>query len=58
MTGVLLLLVISAASLLWLGAALGGIWARSALQCHVAFGVFMVATAAFSHRPWITGVQI
>ena len=28
-------------------------WAKGAYWCHIAFGVFMVGTAAFSHRPWL-----
>lgn len=42
-------------AVLWLAAALRTIWARLASWMHVAFGVLMTATAAFSHRPWIAG---
>jgi hypothetical protein len=31
-------------------------WGRWGILFHGAFGVFMVATAAFSHRPWELGV--
>jgi Protein of unknown function (DUF998) len=40
----------------WLAVALKRVWARAALWLHRAFGVFMIATAAFSHRPWVPGV--
>jgi hypothetical protein len=33
-----------------------GTWSRLAVWLHSIFGVCMIATAAFSHRPWIDGV--
>ena len=39
----------------WLAAALKRVGARVALWLHMAFGVFMIATAAFSHRSWVPG---
>jgi hypothetical protein len=41
----------------WLAVALKRMWARVALWLHVAFGVFMIATAAFSHRSWVPGAH-
>ncbi len=41
----------------WLAGALKRVWARAALWLHAAFGVLMIATAAFSHRPWAPDVQ-
>ena len=41
----------------WLAVALKRAWARGALWLHMAFGVFMIATAAFSHRSWVVGAQ-
>ncbi len=40
-------------AVLWLAATLRSVWARGANWLHAAFGVFMIATAAFSHRPWV-----
>ena len=31
-------------------------WGRAAFWSHVAFAVLMLATAAFSHKPWLPGV--
>jgi hypothetical protein len=42
-------------AVLWLAAASRNSWARAAHWLHVAFGVLMIATAAFSHRPWVAG---
>ncbi len=39
-------------AVLWLVVSLRSVWARGANWLHAAFGVLMVATAAFSHRPW------
>ena len=44
-------------SVLWLAGATRTRWARGTYWCHLAFGVFMVATAAFSHRPWLPDVS-
>jgi hypothetical protein len=44
-------------AVLWLAAALREVWARAALWFHAAFGVFMVATATFSHRHWVVGAH-
>lgn len=43
-------------AVLWLSTALRRRWARSAYWCHLAFGLFMISTAAFSHQPWIENV--
>jgi hypothetical protein len=40
----------------WLAGAASGTWARAATWMHLAFGVLMISTAAFSHRPFIPGV--
>lgn len=40
----------------WLANTLDTVWARGAVWLHTSFGVFMVATAAFSHQPWIAGI--
>ncbi len=40
-------------AVLWLTNTQRSRWARGAYWCHMAFGVFMISTAAFSHRPWI-----
>jgi len=34
-----------------------GVWSRSAVFLHTVFGICMTAAAAFSHRPWISGVD-
>jgi len=39
-------------AVLWLALSLRSSWARGAYWMHIAFGVFMISTAAFSHRPW------
>lgn len=31
-------------------------WARGAYWLHLAFAIFMIATVAFSHKPWVEGV--
>jgi hypothetical protein len=41
---------------LWLAETLIDNWAHAATLVHVAFGVLMIGTAAFSHRPFIPGV--
>jgi len=43
-------------AVLWLAIAAAKEWARGAVWMHLAFGVFMLSTAAFSHRPFIEGV--
>ena len=43
-------------AVLWLSISLRAIWARGAYWMHLAFGIFMVSTAAFSHRPWLDNV--
>lgn len=43
-------------AVIWLALHLRGIWARSACWMFLAFGAFMLATAAFSHKPWLAGV--
>ena len=44
-------------AVIWLSSAVVGAWARGMVWLQLSFGVFMVATAAFSHRPWIDGVS-
>jgi Protein of unknown function (DUF998) len=34
------------------------VWARSTYWMHLAFAVAMLSTAAFSHKPWISGVPV
>lgn len=41
--------------MLWLSSVFATVWARAAVWLHASFGVFMVATAAFSTRPWMAG---
>ena len=43
-------------AVLWLAALLSTTWARAASWMHLAFGILMIGTAAFSHRPFIPGV--
>jgi Protein of unknown function (DUF998) len=33
-------------------------WARSAYWMHLAFALAMLSTAAFSHKPWLSGVAV
>jgi len=40
----------------WLAASLRPVWARGAYWMHSTFGVFMIGTAAFSHKPWLTNI--
>lgn len=41
---------------LWLSLFRRATWARGVYWMHLAFAVFMLGTAAFSHRPWLVGV--
>ncbi len=43
-------------AVIWLSAAFDRTWARGVVWLHLSFGVFMVATAVFSRRPWVDGV--
>jgi len=43
-------------AVLWLASASATVWARGVVWLHLAFGVLMVSTAVFSHRPWLSGV--
>jgi hypothetical protein len=43
-------------AVIWLASFKSAEWARTAVWCHLAFGVCMVSTAAFSHQPWLDGV--
>lgn len=45
-------------AVLWLALASDAVWARAATWMHLAFGVLMISTAAFSHRPFIAGVPL
>jgi hypothetical protein len=40
-------------AVLWLAGSLRKQWARGAYLCHLALGVLMVSTAAFSHHSWL-----
>lgn len=40
-------------AVIWLAVVRKLVWAHSAVWMHVAFGVLLLATAAFSVRPWI-----
>ena len=40
----------------WLAVIMNPVWARGAVWMHTAFGIFMLATAAFSVRSWLEGV--
>lgn len=33
-------------------------WARSAYWMHLVFALAMLSTAAFSHKPWLSGVAV
>jgi hypothetical protein len=43
-------------AVLWLTLASDTVWARATTWMHLAFGILMISTAAFSHRPFIAGV--
>lgn len=43
-------------AVIWLATASETMWARGVVWMHLAFAVLMVATAAFSHKPWVAGV--
>jgi hypothetical protein len=43
-------------AVVWLTSFKAPVWARTAVWFHLAFGVCMVGTAAFSHQPWLAGV--
>jgi hypothetical protein len=43
-------------AVVWLASFRSSVWARAAVWCHLAFGVCMLGTAAFSHAPWLDGV--
>lgn len=45
-------------AVVWLALALRSTWARSAYRMHMAFGLCMVSTAAFSHEPWLENVPV
>ena len=40
-------------AVVWLAIVRRSRWARGAYWSHLAFGVLMISTAAFSHRPWL-----
>jgi hypothetical protein len=42
-------------AVLWLCQLLRPRWARGAYWMHLLFAIFMLSTAAFSHRPWLDG---
>jgi hypothetical protein len=43
-------------AVLWISTNRKTTWARGAVWLHSVFGISMLATAAFSHQPWLTGV--
>ncbi|HET6273759.1 MAG TPA: DUF998 domain-containing protein [Bacteroidota bacterium] len=43
-------------AVMWIASSSRSWWAQGAVWFHNSFGVFMVATAAFSHSPWLPGV--
>jgi hypothetical protein len=43
-------------AVIWLSNTSNATWARGVVWLHIAFGVCMVSTAAFSHKPWIAGI--
>lgn len=43
-------------AVLWQALVLRRIWSPGAFYCHLAFAIFMLSAAAFSHRPWIANV--
>jgi len=43
-------------AVLWISSQKKTVWARGAVWMHIAFGVSMLSTAAFSHQPWLDGV--
>jgi hypothetical protein len=43
-------------AVIWLASVKVTVWARTAVWFHLAFGVCLVGTAAFSHQPWLDGV--
>lgn len=43
-------------AVLWLSISLRSVWARGAYWCHLAFALFMVSTAVFSHKPWLSEI--
>jgi len=43
-------------AVIWLAIASKPRWGQAIVWMHLAFGVLMLATAAFSHKPWLEGV--
>lgn len=43
-------------AVIWLAVLKAPLWVRTAVWFHLAFGVCMLGTAAFSHHPWLPGV--
>lgn len=43
-------------AVLWLASAAGHTWGWLVVWMHIGFGVMMLATAAFSHKPFLPGV--
>ena len=41
-------------AIVWLASILKPYWARGTYWMHLGFAVFMLSTAAFSHKPWLT----
>ncbi|MFN0299590.1 MAG: DUF998 domain-containing protein [Burkholderiales bacterium] len=48
--------VLFGCGVLWLAGSLKMVWARGTYWVRIAFGVCMVGTAAFSHKPWLANV--
>jgi len=43
-------------AVLWQASLLRGVWSSGTYRFHLAFAVFMLCAAAFSHRPWIASL--
>lgn len=43
-------------AVLWLASCKRRIWARGTYWMNIVFGLSMIGTAAFSHKPWVEGV--
>ena len=45
-------------AVLWLASYKKTVWARSVYLMQLVFALFMIGTAAFSHKPWLAGVSV
>lgn len=48
--------VLFGCAVVWLAVTLRPVWARGTYWMQLAFGVFMLGAAAFSHKPWLPNV--